>query len=117
MRLSEITYDNAKPVDGYGPGFFRIDGKVLEGPVVVTATGARRWRGLDDAETLAALAGEVDVVLLGTGAAMTGAPPALLAVVEAAGMGLEPMASPSACRAYNVLLSEGRRVALAALPV
>nr|MCU0854979.1 Mth938-like domain-containing protein [Paracoccaceae bacterium] len=33
------------------------------------------------------------------------------------GMGVEAMASPAACRTYNVLLSEGRRVALALLPV
>jgi uncharacterized protein len=38
-------------------------------------------------------------------------------VLEEAGMGVEAMASPAACRTYNVLLAEGRRVALALLPV
>jgi uncharacterized protein len=33
------------------------------------------------------------------------------------GVGVEVMNSPSACRAYNVLLAEGRRVALALIPV
>ncbi|GGD41623.1 Mth938-like domain-containing protein [Sinisalibacter lacisalsi] len=117
MQLTEITYDNARPIDGYGPGFFRVDGAVIEGPVLVTASAARSWGGVDDTAALTALAGEVDVILLGTGAVMTGAPAALMAEVEAAGMGIEPMASPSACRAYNVLLAEGRRVALAALAV
>jgi len=37
--------------------------------------------------------------------------------LEDAGLGVEAMASPAACRTYNVLLSEGRRVALALLPV
>jgi len=37
--------------------------------------------------------------------------------LEAAGLGVETMASPAACRTYNVLLSEGRRIALALLPV
>ena len=32
-------------------------------------------------------------------------------------MGIEPMASPTACRTYNVLLSEGRRIGLALLSV
>ena len=41
MRLTEITYDNARPVDGYGPGFFRIGGMVYEGPVTVMPTGMR----------------------------------------------------------------------------
>ncbi|GKY87840.1 Mth938-like domain-containing protein [Sinisalibacter aestuarii] len=117
MQLVEITYDNAQPIDGYGPGFFRVGGQVIEGAVIVTASAARGWHGIDDAGALTALAGQVDVILFGSGAEMTGAPAALVRAVEAAGIGLEPMASPSACRAYNVLLAEGRRVALAALPV
>ena len=32
-------------------------------------------------------------------------------------LGVEVMSSPAACRSYNVLLAEGRRVALAVLPV
>lgn len=118
MQIEEIRYGEARPVDGYGPGFFRIAGEVLRGAVIVTATGARGWAGPEDgADALMALAGEVDVILFGCGPAMTGAPVALTQAVEAAGMGLEPMTSPAACRSYNILLAEGRRVALAALPV
>ena len=117
MSVTEIRYENARPIDGYGPGFFRVGGEVLSGAVVVTASAARVWGGVEDAAALTALAAEVDVIVFGCGAEMTGAPVALTAAVEAAGMGLEPMATPSACRAYNVLLAEGRRVALAAVPV
>ena len=31
MRLNEITYSDAMPVEGYGPGFFRIGGQAVEG--------------------------------------------------------------------------------------
>ena len=117
MQVEEITYDDARPIDGYGPGFFRVGGEVLTGAVIVTATGAKRWAGLEDFAALTGLATQVDVILFGSGATMTGAPAALTRAVEEAGMGLEPMASPSACRSYNILLAEGRRVALAALPV
>jgi uncharacterized protein len=117
MQVVEITYDNAKPVDGYGPGFFRVGGQVIEGAVVVTSVSAKSWGGIGDSDALIALAGSVDVILFGTGPEMTAVPPALTQAVEAAGIGLEPMASPTACRTYNVLLAEGRRVALAALPV
>jgi uncharacterized protein len=117
MQVVEIIYDDARPVDGYGPGFFRVAGQVIEGAVIVTAQSARGWAGPEDSEALTVLAGTIDVILYGSGAEMTGAPPALVQAVEAAGMGLEPMASATACRAYNVLLAEGRRVALAALPV
>ena len=117
MQIDEIIYDDARPIDGYGPGFFRIDGERLDGAVIVTATEARVWQGPDDLAALVDLAGRVDVILYGSGPTMTGAPPALTRAVEAAGMGVEPMASPQACRSYNILLAEGRRVALAALPV
>jgi len=117
MRLTEIEFDDAKPVEGYGPGFFRIAGEVMDAPLLVTAGGARSWGGLDDLATLTALAGDIDVVFLGTGDDIAHAPAALRSALEEAGIGVEAMNSPAACRTYNVLVSEGRRVAAALLPV
>jgi len=59
----------------------------------------------------------VDVLFVGTGAETAHLPATLRARLEAAGLGVEAMATPPACRAYNVLLSEGRRIAAALLPV
>ena len=117
MRLTEIDFPDSRPVDGYGPGFFRIGGRIRKAAVLTGPGGTRDWGGLADLEPLRAMAGEVDVIFIGTGAEMASLPPSLRQPLEAAGIGVEPMASPAACRTYNVLLSEGRRVALAALPV
>jgi uncharacterized protein len=117
MRMSEIGFAGATPIDGYGPGFFRVAGQVMEGAILVTVTAARGWGGYDDAAPLIDLAREVDVLLIGTGAEMAHIPADLRAALEEAGVGVETMSSPAACRTYNVLLSEARRVALAALPV
>ncbi|CUH44076.1 Mth938-like domain-containing protein [Ruegeria atlantica] len=116
MRLNEITYNNATPVDGYGPGFFRIGGQVYEGAVLTGSSGTAGWGGYDDQSSLLALARHVDVLLIGTGADLAHIPSDLRAALEQAGMGVEIMNSPAACRTYNVLLSEGRRIALALLP-
>ena len=115
MNVTETTFGEARPFDGYGPGFFRVGGAVLRGAVLVHPGGVSGWDG--GAGALVALAGAVDVILLGTGAEIAHAPPALREAVEAAGLGIEPMASPAACRTYNVLVGEGRRVAAAVLPV
>ena len=68
MRLNEIEYNDARPIDGYGPGFFRVAGKVLEGPVLVSAQGAVTWGGLEDTAPLLALKEKIDVLFIGTGA-------------------------------------------------
>ncbi|PHP29231.1 Mth938-like domain-containing protein [Limimaricola cinnabarinus] len=117
MRLTEIDYDDSKPIDGYGPGFFRIGGEVIEGAVTLAPTGLRSWGGFEDLDAVLALAGRIDVLFVGTGAEIAHAPRAFRERLEAEGIGVEAMATPAACRTYNVLLSEGRRVAVALLPV
>lgn len=117
MRLNEVTYNDAQPIEGYGPGFFRIGGEVHEGAVLVSGAGVAPWGGYGDVDSLAALAGQVDVLFVGTGADVAHIPTGVRDPLEAAGIGVEAMSSPAAARTYNVLLSEGRRIALAMLPV
>lgn len=117
MRLNEVTYTDALPVDGYGPGFFRLGGKVHEGPVAVLPSGVAAWGGFADSATLVAVEGAIDVMLIGTGADIAHIPQPLRDALDRAGIGAEVMASAQACRTYNVLLGEGRRVGLAVLPV
>lgn len=117
MRLNEVSFDESAPVEGYGPGFFRIGGQVIEGPMLTGPGGTQSWGGFEDLEPLLALAGNVDVLFLGTGAEIAHPPVALREALEAVGLGVEAMSSPAAARTYNVLLSEGRRIALAMVPV
>ena len=117
MRLNEIVFNDAKPVEGYGPGFFRIGGQVIQGPVITAPSGTRTWGGFDDIPALEALMSEADVIFIVTGAEIAHLPKGLRAQLEDAGVGVEAMASPAAARTYYVLLSEGRRVALAMLPI
>ncbi|EEX10394.1 conserved hypothetical protein [Ruegeria lacuscaerulensis ITI-1157] len=117
MRLNEITFTDATPIDGYGPGFFRIGGQVFHGAVLTGPGGTGSWSGLQDTAPLLDLAAQIDVLFIGTGAELSQIPPELRAALEEAGIGVEIMNSPAACRTYNVLLSEGRRIALALLPV
>ncbi len=117
MRINEITFSDATPVDGYGPGFFRVGGKVIDGPLLLCGGLPLAWRGLQDSAALEALAGQVDVLFVGMGGEIAHLAPDLRTRLEVAGLGVEVMNSPAACRTYNILLSEGRRVALAALPV
>jgi len=54
-----------------------------------------------------------DVVILGTGARQRFIHPKLIAALTARRVGVEAMDNQAACRTYNILMAEGRRVALA----
>jgi uncharacterized protein len=115
--MNEISYDNSAPVDGYGSGFFRIGGARYDGAIAAFSSGVQAWGGYDDTATLIAMADTLDVLFIGTGAEIAHLPADFRTALEDAGIGVEAMASPAACRSYNVLLSEGRRVAVALIPI
>jgi len=117
MQMTEVTYEDAIPIDSYGTGFFRIGGEVIKGGAIIHAKGARSWAGYEDVDSVLALKDEIDFILMGTGTNMAPVQNTFRQTLEAVGIGVEPMASPSACRTYNVLVSEGRRVAAVMLPV
>lgn len=117
MRLTEVTYGSTKAIEGYGPGFFRVAGHVLRGPSLITPWDAGPWGGYADTATPLTLAGRIDVLFVGTGSTIAHVPMDFRETLEGQGIGVEAMASPAACRTYNVLLGEGRRVAVALVPV
>ena len=117
MKLTEIQFTDALPIESYGPDFFRIGGQVIQAPAIVTAEGAVSWGGVEDADTLLSMGDKIDFILLGTGPDLQYAPAAFRQKMDEAGIGVEVMKTTSACRTYNVLVSEGRRVAAALLPV
>ena len=120
MRTTEVDFEGRLPVDGYGPGGFRVAGAVHRGPLGLVPAGVVEWEGLPGLAPFRERAAAFDVLLVGTGASMLPPPEGFAAeraALEAAGAGVELMSTPSACRTYNVLLAEGRRVAAALMPV
>ena len=116
MRMTEMQFEDQRPVEGYGPGGFRIAGQWREGSLLLTPWGVRPLEGAPSPESLAVvIAAEdpPDVLLVGMGADIAPLPRPLRAALEARGIGYEVMSTPSACRTYNVLLTEARRVSAA----
>jgi len=116
---------SAPTIDSYGGGGFRLSGEWHDGSLLIVADEARSWpvRSLGEVsfETLSPVfeAGraEVEFLLLGVGATSALPPRDLRDAIRAAGMGLEFMDTPSAARLYNVLTSEGRKLAAALIAV
>jgi uncharacterized protein len=84
---------------------------ILMGATVLTDWPPQRIEALSAADLDAVLALDPELVLLGTGARLRFPAPDLLARCTARQVGIEVMDTQAACRTYNVLVAEGRRVA------
>lgn len=109
-------------IQGYGDGRFRISGAVHASPVIVTIYKVFAWPVADlSALTLESLApareAGIDILLLGCGATAAMVPPELRQTLRKEGISLDAMGTGAACRTFNVLSAEARRVAAALLPV
>lgn len=106
-------------VQGYAAGGFTVSGVRHEGSILVFPDHVLAWPVRSLAElTLAALepvrgAPAPDILVVGTGEKFSLFPPELRQAVRGWGAVVEVMATPAACRTYNVLLAEERRVAAA----
>jgi len=102
---------------GYDALSVRLADRVLSSSALVTPGAVRDWPvrsvGALEGGFDALLALGVPVVLLATGTRQQFPAPALLGRAAAAGIGLEVMDVGAACRTYNLMVSDGRPVALA----
>ena len=125
MEIEPRVMPGRQVVQAYRPGGFTIAGQRLQGSVLVFPDRVAAWdvtalADLDAAalELVRAADPRVDILVIGTGPTFALVPPALRQEVRGWGVVIETAATPAACRTYNLLLSEERRVAAAliALP-
>ena len=111
-------------IDAYGGGGFRIAGESFRGSVLVLPDQTVAWPVASIAEvTLSSLgqvlasASAIEILLVGCGARMALIPPPLRQELRAAGLVVDAMDTGAACRTYNILRAEERRVAAALIAV
>ena len=126
MDLTPLIPSGRQIVESYGECRFRISNQLYVGSVLVFPDRTIGWPPVAAAEVSLELleavlaegrSGAVELLLFGQGARMAPVPPALRQGLREAGIGLEPMDTGAACRTYNVLAAEGRRIAAALIAV
>ena len=126
MDLTPLIPSGRQIVESYGEGRFRVTGQVYESPILVFPERTLTWPVIRFADAslenlvpvlAAGREGNVELLLFGQGPQMQLVPPALRQGLRAAGVVVEPMDTGAACRTYNVLMAEGRRIAAALIPV
>ena len=107
-------------IKGFSAGRFRVDDLVHDGAMMLTPERAVDWSpplvdalAIDDVALLLELSPLPEFLLLGTGSTLCRPPPAFVAALDARGVGVEPMDSRAASRAWGLLRGEGRWIAAA----
>ncbi|HPU78862.1 Mth938-like domain-containing protein [Accumulibacter sp.] len=123
MKLQLENTDGLNTFTAYGEGYVSVNGirhncnlAVLPDRLLPNWTLATfETLGAADLELLASL--DAEIILLGTGKQLRFPSPELLRPLVQAQKGLEVMDLPAACRTYNILIGEGRKVAAGLLLV
>ncbi len=107
-------------ITGYGPGWVSVNGEKNLTSVIVSANGITQWNcdsfenlSRQHFDQLAAL--NPELVLFGSGERIRFAQPQWLQNLYALRIGVETMDTQAACRTYNFLAAEGRKVVAALL--
>jgi len=119
MKIAQDTGPGGNRFTGYGEGYVEVNrtrhtqSLVVGSDQLLVDWPAASVQSLN-ADHIAALVGLApEIVLLGTGPTFVFPEPALLAPLYKAGIGVEVMDTPAACRTFNILLAEGRNVVAA----
>ncbi len=120
MKLHAAGPSAANAITGYGDDYVLVNGQRHQSSLVVLSDQVLPWEAkefdslsMEDFLFLKNL--NVEIVLLGTGARQRFPHPRLTAPLAAARVGLEVMDLKAACRTYNILVAEERKVAAALL--
>ena len=114
FHLSSNTGRNV--FKAHGEDYVQVNAQRFQQPLIVTPEHiitdwpARSFATLAEADFEHFLALKPEVLILGTGKQHLFAHPKLFQLLSAAGIGVECMSTPAACRTYNILMEEDRRV-------
>jgi uncharacterized protein len=117
MRFAQDSSSAAHLIRAYGAGELRIDDDIYRETVILSASAIVPLPDVRNMSDLAALdpsrilALDPELILLGTGPRQIFPAASLRSRFLSAGIGFEVMDTGAACRTYNVLVAEQRRVA------
>jgi uncharacterized protein len=122
MRFHQDSSSSSNRIRSYGTGEIKINDSAFTAPVIVSSSAIEPGPAITAVDELAVphaaavLAHEPEVVLLGTGPRQSFPTPEFGAALLRAGVGFEVMDTGAACRTFNVLVAEQRRVVALLIP-
>jgi uncharacterized protein len=124
MDITPVIPKTRQVVTGYGDGGFKVNDEFVEGSLLVFPDQAMEW-GISDAASITAASLDpvlraepsIELLLIGTGKTIVPLEPPVRQLLRSRNIAVEVMDTGAACRTYNVLMSEERRVAAALIAI
>lgn len=119
MKLQSDPHSGANTITGYGDGYVEINKTPYAHAVVLSSDGAisewpvENFESLESKDFSQLIDLKTELIIIGTGKRQRFPKPELLKSLISAKIGFEVMDSQAACRTYNILVGEGRKVVLA----
>lgn len=122
MDITPLIAADRQIIQSYSAGGFKISGQAYQGPVIVFPDRTVPWTASSAAELKPGDFDmldrkDLDVVLIGCGAQGARLDREVVNALKSRGVLPEAMDTGAACRTYNVLMADGRRIAAALLPL
>lgn len=119
MDITPLLPKGRQVIGGYGGGGFKINNDRIEGSLLVFPDHHVAWDGNITLESLQPVLNEpgIELLLIGTGSSMKPLDASIHQVLKAKGISAEAMDTGAACRTFNILISEERRVTAALIAV
>jgi uncharacterized protein len=116
MKFSEADSADGHVIQGYDSRRILVDGKSYEKGLILTPERIiEDWGPADPADltaedVTALVALDPQVIVIGTGSRQVLPAPEVYAAAMSHGIGIEIMDTGAACRTYNIVMAEGRRI-------
>lgn len=122
MKINLESNAGRNFIRSYAPGKVTINDRICTRSLIVMPQNLLEWPPVRFADMLTTHFQMIadmkpEMVILGTGARIRFPAPALTRALVEAQIGLEVMDTGAACRTYNILMGDGRRVAAALLMI
>ena len=124
LDISPVDFEGRNIIQSYGNGKFQINDKQYDHSVLVLPDQIIPWTPIDtnnlivdDFKKVLTVGPIVELLVLGCGKTTWFLPLPLRDELKEMGLVLEPMDTGAACRTFNVLLGENRRIAAALMLV
>ncbi|WP_411036802.1 Mth938-like domain-containing protein [Shinella sp. BYT-45] len=124
IEIREAHFPGRAPIDAYGNGGFRFADMSHRGSILCLPSGIHGWDktegtplALADLQRVLDEAGEIEVLLVGTGKEIRPLSPEIKAALKERKISSDPMSTGAAVRTFNVMLAESRAVAAALIAV